>query len=103
MEFKVALMDKHQYSDAQPESWHKAIRTYMIGRHVDVKPFLDWIEARGARKIQGADLDPRTMGIMVDFDTLQCSREMWNFLNLCLGKSSHAQRTFNNVEELNRG
>ena len=101
MEFKVALMDKHQYNDSHPEQWHKAIRTYMIGRHVDVKPFLDWIEARGSRKIQQEDLDPRAMGIMVDFDTLQCSREMWNFLNLCLGKSSHAQRTFNNVEELN--
>ena len=85
MDLKVALMDKHQYSDTHPETWHKAIRTYLIGRHVDDKPFLDWIEARGLRKISVDDIRPDSMGIMVDFDVAQCSREMWSFLSLCLG------------------
>ena len=102
---KLALLDKHQYDDHKPDSWHKNIRTYMIGCHVDMKGLLDWIERRGEAKVRSCDLMILSSGTggasMMDLDPLHASNEMWSWLSLCLGKSAHAQRLFNNVEELN--
>ena len=38
---------------------------------------------------------------MLDVDPIQCSAEMWSWLNLTLGKSAHAIRVFSKSEELN--
>ena len=52
LDTKLALLDKHKYSDSAPETWHKKVRTYLVGAHIDMKPFLDLIEGRGALKIE---------------------------------------------------
>ena len=51
MDLKIAHLDKHQYDDAQPESWHNNVRTYMIGRFIDLKPVLHQVESRRTRRI----------------------------------------------------
>ena len=43
----------------------------------------------------------RVDGVMVDFDPIQCSTEMWSWLDLTLGKSAHANRALSNSAELN--
>ena len=47
LDLKLARIDKHMYTDAAPETWHKNIRTYMLGRHSSMKPILDAIERMG--------------------------------------------------------
>ena len=100
---KLARIDKHLYTDAAPETWHRNVRTFLIGRHVDMKPFLTWIEARGTRKITEGDLTSmrRVDGVMIDFDPVQAAQELSSWLNPPLEKSATAQRTFHKVEELN--
>ena len=44
MDLKIAQLPKHQYNEAHPEAWHKEIRKYLIGRHVDMQAYLNWIE-----------------------------------------------------------
>ena len=43
----------------------------------------------------------RVGGVLVNFDPIQCSTEMWSWLSLTLGKSSHARIALSNSEELN--
>ena len=31
LDTKLALLDKHKYSDSAPETWHKNVRTYLVG------------------------------------------------------------------------
>ena len=52
---KLARVDKHLYLDNAPETWHKNVRTYLVGQHIDMKPFLSWIEGRGHTPITAAD------------------------------------------------
>ena len=78
MALKISQLVKHQYDDARPESWHNNVRIYMIGRHIDLKPFLDWAESCGTKRVSFDDLEAmgRVDGVMVDFDPIQCSTEM---------------------------
>ena len=103
LDVKLARIDKHFYTDAAPETWHQNIRTYMIGVHADMMPFLTWIESHGKREIKWDDLQrcARESEVMMSLDPLQVAHEMWSWLNLTLEKSSSAQRTFRNVGELN--
>ena len=66
----------------------------MTGRHIDLKPFLNWVESRGTKRISFDDLEAmgRVDGVMVDFVPIQCSTEMWSWLNLMFSKSAHANR-----------
>ena len=57
MDVKIAQLETHQYDDARPESWRNNVRTYMMGRHIDLKPFLDWVESRGTKRISFEDLE----------------------------------------------
>ena len=77
MDLKIAQLEKHQYDDARPESWHKKVRTYMMGRHIDLKPFPDWVESRGTKLIsfEGLEGMGRVDCVMVDLDPIQCSTE----------------------------
>ena len=95
MDLQIAQLDKLQYDDARPESWHKNVWAYMTGRHIDLKPFLDWAESRGTKRISFEDLEAmgRVDGVMVDFDPIQCYTEMWSWLNLTLCKSIEHIRT----------
>ena len=79
MDLKIAQLDKHQYDDARPESWHTNVRIYIIGRHIDLNHFLDWVESRGTKRISFDDFGAmgRVDGVMVDFDPIQYSTEMW--------------------------
>ena len=97
---KLARLDKHLYLDNAPETWHKNVRTYLVGQHIDMKPFLSWIEGRGHSPITAADLES-DLGLMMTLDPMHISRELWSWLNLSLEKSASAQQTFHNIEELN--
>ena len=103
LDVKLARIDKHFYTDAAPETWHKDVRTYMIGVHCDMQPFLTWIENHGKQEIKWTDLQrcARDSEVMMSLDPLQVAHEMWSWLNLTLEKSSSAQRIFHNVGELN--
>ena len=102
MDLKIATQDKHIYSDAHPEAWHKEIRKYLIGRHPDMKAFLNWIEGQGHNVITDRALrESSAMCDVISFDPVQVSQELWSWLNMTLGKSSHANRQFNLTEELN--
>ena len=72
----------------------------MIGRHIDLKLFLGWVEARRTKRISFDDFEAmgRVDGVMVDFAPIQCSTEMWSWLDLTLGKSAHANRAFSKSE-----
>ena len=103
LDLKLAQIDTHVYLDAAPETWHKNVRTYLIGTHVDVGPFLNWVEAQGKQVITEdalQDLVPSGQ-IMMNLCPIQVSRELWSWINLCLEKSTSAQQTFHNVPELN--
>ena len=98
---KLARIDKHQYTDSRPETWHNNIRTYFIGEHVDMKGILDIIEAQGHDKISIPKFAQLLDGAMVALEPAQVSQEMWSWLNLSLESSVSAQRVFHNIEELN--
>ena len=98
---KLAMLEKHIYSDAEPELWHSNIRAYLIGARTDVKSSLDWVEAQGNKKISCDYLKGSSRAMMIDFDPAQCSHELWSWLSPTLGKSAHANRTFHNVDKLN--
>ena len=100
LDSKLARIDKHLYLDNAPETWHKNVRTYLVGQHIDMKPFLSWIEGRGHSPITAADLES-DLGLMMTLDPMHISRELWSWLNLSLEKSASAQQTFHNIEELN--
>ena len=100
LDSKLARIDKHMYLDSAPETWHKNVRTYLVGSHIDMMPFLTWIEGRGHSPITAADLE-LDQGLMMTLDPMQISRELWSWLNLSLEKSTSAQQTFHNIEELN--
>ena len=100
LDSKLARIDKHMYLDSAPETWHKNVRTYLVGSHIDMMPFLTWIEGRGHSPITAADLELDN-GLMMTLDPMQISRELWSWLNLSLEKSTSAQQTFHNIEELN--
>ena len=103
LDLKLAQIDKHIYSDAAPETWHKEVRTYLIGAHVDVSPFLNWVEAQKNTVITEQmlhDIVPSGI-VMMNLDPIQVSRELWSWINLCLTKSTSARQTFHNVQELN--
>ena len=38
------------------ETWHKNVRTFLLGCHLDMVLILDWIEARGMEVITAASL-----------------------------------------------
>ena len=83
MDFETAQLDKHQYDDGKPETWHHHIHAYTTGRDVDVKPYLKWIESCGNRNIDFEDLEAMTRvdGVMVDFVSIQCASKMWSWLS----------------------
>ena len=39
LDLKLARIDKHLYRDNAPETWHKNVRTYLIGTHGDTVQF----------------------------------------------------------------
>jgi hypothetical protein len=101
LDLKLARIDKHFYKDSAPETWHKNVRTYLIGTHSDMAPVLNWCEARGKEPITSASLTLLAKEAMIQVCPLQVARELWSWLNLTLEHSTSAQRTFHNVEELN--
>ena len=101
LDSKLARIDKHMYLDNAPETWHKSVRTYLVGQHIDMMPFLSWIEGRGHCPITAADLEPMASQVMMTLDPMHISRELWSWLNLSLEKSASAQQTFHNIEGLN--
>ena len=101
LDLKLARIEKHFYRDNSPETWHKNVRTFLLGCHQDMVLILDWIEARGKEVITADSLKQMKSDTMIDLDPLQVARELWSWLNLTLEHSSSAQRTFHLVEELN--
>ena len=97
----LARIDKHQYTDSAPETWHRNIRAYLLGRHSSMKPILDSIERMGDTKITVPYFQWMCGQLMVDLEPGQVGQELWSWLYLTLEKSTSAQRTFHNVEELN--
>ena len=79
------------------------MRTYLIGTHVDVGPFLNWVEAQGKQVITEETLQNLVPSgeIMMNLCPIQVARELWSWINLCLEKSTSAQQAFHNVPELN--
>ena len=59
------------------------------------------IEARGREVIIELALKQMQEDTMIDLDPLHVARDLWSWLNLTWEKSSSAQRTFHNVQELN--
>ena len=47
LDLMLARIAKHFYRDNSPETWHKKVRTFLLGCHSDMVLILDWIEARG--------------------------------------------------------
>ena len=101
LDLKLARIDKHFYKDNAPGTWHKNVRTYLIGTHSDMAPILNWFEARGKVPITGASLTEMAKEAMIQFCPVQAARELWSWIHLTLEHSTSAQRTFHNVEELN--
>ena len=101
LDLKLARIKKHFYRDSNRETWHKNVRTVLLGCHQDMVLILDWIEARGKEVITSDSLKQMRSDTMIDLDPLQVARELWSWINLTLEHSSSAQHTFHFVEELN--
>ena len=97
----LARLEKHLYTDNAPETWHKNVRAYFLGRSKCMKPILDAIEARGDHKVSEDDFQRMCNNLMVDLEADQVSQEMWSWINLTLENPTSAERTLHNVPELN--
>ena len=100
LDMKIARLDKHMYTDGAPETWHKNIRSYLLGRHSSMKPILDAVEKMGDTRLNEVSFRLLVGNCMSDLEPDQVNRELWSWLSLTLEKSSSAQRTFHNVPEL---
>ena len=98
---KLARIEKHFYRDNSPETWHKNVRTFLLGCHQDMALILDWIEARGKEVIIADSPKQMQSDTMIGLDPIQVARELWSWIHLTLEHPSSAQRTFHLVQELN--
>ena len=85
------------YKDSAPETWHRNVRSYLLGTHSSMKPILDLIERQGDARIDEHGFRQLMLQVMSDLDADQVSRALWSWLDLTLEKSTSAQRTFHNV------
>ena len=71
----MARIDKHFYTDSHPETWHKNVRAYMLGRHRDMKYILNAIEAKGEERISAVDFREMVADLMVSLEANQVSQD----------------------------
>ena len=76
LDLKLALIAKHFYQDSAPETWHKNVRTVLLGCQLDMVLIIDWIEARGKEAITAASLKQMQEETMIGLDPLQVAREL---------------------------
>ena len=89
------------YSDSNPETWHRNVRAYLLGRNSGMKPILDAIESMGDERLSEERFQQMVGGLMVDLEADQVPQELWSWIYMTIEKSTAAQRTFHNVPELN--
>ena len=77
--------------------WYRKIRNHLIAQHKDLKAFLDWAEAKGAKRIDMSEV--RSYNGMLDLDPMTLATEIWGFLNANLKGEAH--NGFLGVEETN--
>ena len=98
-EDKIAQAALFQFKANEKLRWSNTVRTYLIGKCADAKPFLKWIEDRQHTEIDDEAI--KECGVMMNVCPIVLSQRMWAFLSLCLQPDAEAMMIFNNVQPLN--
>ena len=99
---KVALSDKYTYDGLTGGAgWRKKVRGYWLSKCPELRPVLNWTEARGDSKITFKELKQKTQeGFwMTEVDVRRANHAIWGFLGLCL--KGEASKLYELASELN--
>ena len=99
---KVALNDKYAYDGLLGGAgWRKRVRGYWLSKCPELRPVLNWAEARGDQKIGFREIKQKAEeGFwMTEVDVRKANHAIWGFLGLCL--KGEASKLYELAAELN--
>ena len=98
----MALNDKYAYDGLLGGAgWRKRVRGYWLSKCPELRPVLNWAEARGDQKIGFREIKQKAEeGFwMTEVDVRKANHAIWGFLGLCL--KGEASKLYELATELN--